>query len=507
MPEFEHVYDLAIIGGGINGAGIARDAAGRGLSVLLVEADDLAGATSSASSKLIHGGLRYLEYMEFRLVREALAEREVLKSIAPHMVTPMRFVLPHVPAMRPRPLIRLGLFLYDHLASRQTIPGSTSIDLAAAPAGAPLQDAYRHGFTYFDCWVDDARLVVTNARAAAEAGAEVRTRTRCTGAQRHAEHWHLQLRDEATGETLEAAARGLVNAAGPWVGQVAAGTDTGNGKAPGGGMRLVKGSHIVVPRLAGSSGEDAYILQNHDRRVVFVLPFEEHFSLIGTTDIPYDGDAKEACIDEAETRYLLDAVGRFVKRPPTAADIVWSFSGVRPLYDDNGSASASAVTRDYRLELDDGDGKPPLLTVMGGKLTTYRRLAEEAVKKLTPGLKVRQGAWTSAAALPGGDLPASDFAAFVDGLARQYERWDRRVIAGLARRHGSRVEDVIGDARDLQGMGRQIGGDLYEREVHYMSANEWARKPEDILWRRTKAGVHLSPDERRLALDAVGAML
>ncbi len=556
MPDSTRIYDLAIIGGGINGTGIARDAAGRGFSTLLVEAEDLGGATSSNSSKLIHGGLRYLEYREFRLVRESLAEREVLAVNAPHMVRPLRFVLPHVPDMRPRLLIRMGLFLYDHLARRQVIPGSTAIDLASTPQGAPLHDTYRHGFTYWDCWVDDARLVVINARAAAELGADIRCRTRCLKTQRRDGAWHLHLRDEMTGQTHEAVARGLVNAAGPWVGQVAADVDTGNNIASGapssaapggthgaahgahgahgGDIRLVKGSHIVVPKLSGCNGEDAYILQNHDRRVVFILPFEESFSLIGTTDVPYEGDARDAHIDETEIAYLLDAVGRFAKAPPIAADIVWSYSGVRPLYGDDDSVTPAAATRDYHLELegggvagsagstngastngastsstsgDNGGGEPPLLTVMGGKITTYRRLAEEALNMLEPVLNISGGAWTASVALPGGDLPAKDFSAFVDGLVRAHEHWDRKVIAGLARRHGSRIEDVIGDARDLNDMGQKIASDLYEREAHYMAKYEWAREPEDILWRRTKAGVHLSPEARETAAEILAAML
>lgn len=505
MPDDGTIHDLAIVGGGINGVGIARDAAGRGLSVLLVEAGDLGCGTSSASSKLIHGGLRYLEHMHFRLVRDALKEREVLMASAPHIVQPLRFVLPHVPAMRPRPLIRLGLFLYDRLARRRAIPGSAGVDLVSSGLGAPLRREYRHGFNYWDCWADDARLVVINARAAAERGADIRTRTSCVAAERLDGHWHLRLRDEANGETLKARARGLVNAAGPWVATVAKSIDTGSAAAAGPRMRLVKGSHIVVPRVAGA--DNAYILQHDDRRVIFVLPFEDRFSLIGTTDVPFEGDAGGVAIDAAETDYLIDAAGRFLKRPPTAADVVWSFSGVRPLYEDDKSAPASAVTRNYRLELGGGAGLPPLLTVMGGKLTTYRRLAEEAVDRLAPHLKIAGGCWTASAPLPGGDLPGADVDAFVDDLERRHDGFDRGYLARLARRHGSIADDVIGDSRSPQDMGRHIGADLYEREVLYMAAHEWAREPEDVLWRRTKTGLHLSATERETAAEALAAML
>jgi len=503
-PVKSTLYDLTIIGGGINGAGIARDAAGRGLSVLLVEAGDLAGATSSASSKLVHGGLRYLEQMEFRLVRAALKEREVLLAMAPHMVRPLRFVLPHVPAMRPRALIRLGLFLYDHLARRQTIPGSGAVDLASGALGAPLLDKHRHGFTYWDCWVDDARLVVLNAHAAAADGADIRTRTRFLGARPADGHWHLSLRDEATGETHDAAARALVNAAGPWVGQVDEDLAGVSGTQADGAVRLVKGSHIVVPRIAGA--DEAYILQNHDGRVVFVLPFEEHFSLIGTTDVFFHGDARDVDIDDDEIAYLLDAVGRFLKAPPVADDVVWSYAGVRPLFDD-AAQSASSVTRDYKLRLDAATDRPPTLTVLGGKLTTYRRLAEEAMQRLAPFFPTMGGPWTASSTLPGGDLPAAGFGAFLDDLERRHDRFDRHLLANLARRHGSLVSNVIGDAESPQDLGRHVGAGLYEREVVHMVDHEWAREPDDVLWRRSKTGVHLAPAERHRAAEAVASML
>ncbi|HEY5719427.1 MAG TPA: glycerol-3-phosphate dehydrogenase [Gammaproteobacteria bacterium] len=507
MGDPERLYDVAVIGGGINGAGIACDAAGRGLSVLLLEAGDLGGGTSSASTKLIHGGLRYLEYMEFRLVREALKEREILLAKAPHLVWPMRFVVPHCAAMRPWPLVRLGLFLYDHLAPRHRIPGSSGIDLATDPAGAPLRDEYRRGFTYWDCWADDARLVVLNARAAAQAGASVRTRTRCLSARREDGRWSVAWRDESSGATGVATARALVNAAGPWVGQVANRTETGHGRPPGTSVRLVKGSHIVVPRIPGTEGaESAYLLQNDDRRVVFILPFEHDLSLVGTTDVPFAGDASECRIDADEIDYLLEATGRYLKRPLNRDEVLWSFSGVRPLFDDEATA-AQAVTRDYRLQLDGADGAAPLLTVLGGKLTTYRRLAEEALERLAPCLQFPAGPWTANATLPGGDIPRGDSAAWVAELQRRRSGFARDFLARLAARHGTLVDQVLGDARDLGDLGEHVGGDLYEREVRHFAEHEWAREPDDVLWRRTKTGVHLPPERRAQAAETIARML
>ncbi len=507
MPDLNNIYDIAIIGGGINGVGIARDAAGRGLSVFLAEANDLGGATSSASSKLIHGGLRYLEHKEFRLVREALAEREVLRASAPHIVTPMRFVLPHVPEMRPRLLIRMGLLIYDHLSRRPTIPGSAAVNLQSSASGAPLLDTYRHGFTYWDCWADDSRLVIINARAASNLGATICTRTLCLGAKRHKKHWRLKLRNEETGDTYEIRARALINAGGPWVDRVLTGIDTGSNTASDAKLRLVKGSHIVIPRFTDCHSNDAYILQNTDGRVIFVLPFESRFLLIGTTDVPYQGNPQDVCIDNAEISYLLNVVSRFFKLKPTLKDISWSFSGVRPLYNDNDNASASELTRDYRLQLDAEQNHPPLLTVIGGKLTTYRRLAEETLEKLTPNLGITRGPWTASKTLPGGDFPADDVIEYTEGLVHRYKKWDQKLISGLVKRHGTCAEDVIGDARKLEEMGKHIGNDLYEREVAYMSTNEWAKTPEDILWRRTKTGIHLSTSRRRIATETVAEII
>jgi glycerol-3-phosphate dehydrogenase len=507
MADPAQLYDIAVIGGGINGTGIACDAAGRGLSVLLLEAGDLGGGTSSASTKLIHGGLRYLEYMEFRLVREALKEREILMAKAPHLIWPMRFVVPHCASMRPWPLVRIGLFLYDHLAPRHKIPGSSGINLETDPAGAPLRDEYRHGFTYWDCWADDARLVVLNARAAALAGATVRTRTRCLSARRESNRWSIDWRDETSGASGVAMARALVNAAGPWVGQVANNTQTGDRKPPGTSVRLVKGSHIVVPRIPGTGGsESAYLLQNHDSRVVFILPFERDLSLVGTTDVPFVGDASQCQIEADEIDYLLDATSRYLMTPLSRDDVLWSFSGVRPLFDDEATA-VQAVTRDYRLQLDGANGAAPLLTVLGGKLTTYRRLAEETLQRLAPHLHFPAGPWTANASLPGGDIPQGDTDAWLNDLERRRSGFARDFLARLVARHGTLVDQVLGDARELHDLGEHVAGDLYEREVHHFVEHEWACVPDDILWRRTKTGVHLTPAQRAQAAETIARML
>ncbi len=500
-------YDLAIIGGGVNGCGIAADAAGRGLTVLLAEMGDLGGATSSASSKLVHGGLRYLEHYAFRLVREALGEREVLLAKAPHIIWPLRFVLPHVPGQRPRWMLRAGLFLYDHLHRRKAVPGSAALDLASDPSGRPLKPELTRGFAYWDCWVDDARLVILNAQAAAECSAEILPRHEVTHARADGALWRLTIR--AGAQEREVRARALVNAAGPWVnhvGHLIAGT-----VAP--RLRLVKGSHIVVPRIAGA--DDAYLMQSSDGRVVFALPYEEHFTIIGTTDIPYHGDPRTVAIDEAEITYLIDLANRFFRTALNRQHVVWTYAGVRPLYDDQ-SANPSAVTRDYHLDLQASSGAPPLLTVMGGKVTTYRRLAEEALEQLEPHLAGIGPAWTAGAPLPGGDLdetghlvadPVAAFERFVARLGEQHPGFDRAFLRRLARRHGARVPAVIGDARNLAGMGHMFGPSVTEREVVYLKEREWAMSAEDILWRRTKAGLHLGADERARVTDAIAALL
>lgn len=496
------IHDLIVVGGGINGAGIAADAAGRGLSVVLAEKGDLASGTSSASSKLIHGGLRYLEHYELRLVRHALIEREVLLAKAPHIVHPLRFVLPHEGGQRPRWMIRAGLMLYDHLARRRLIPGSRAIDLSGERSRAALRADLRHGFAYWDCSVDDARLTVVNARDAASRGAEIMTRTEATRVRADGGHWVVGLAGE--GGVREVAGRVLVNAAGPWAGRFNEAIRSGAAGVAAAPVRLVKGSHIAVARVDGL--DDAVLLQARDGRVVFLLPFEERFTLIGTTDVVFEGDPGGAAISTEERDYLLEIANGYLRRALGVADIVWSFAGVRPLYDDH-SANPSAVTRDYRLELESSPAHPPLLTVLGGKITTYRRLAEDAMGLLAPHLPHMGPAWTAASPLPGGDLGGASFEAFVAELQRRRPGFDPPFIAGLARRHGGLTEDVLGDARSEAEMGQAIGGGLTEAEVRYLARHEWARNAEDVLWRRTKCGLHMSEGGRKLAAERIAAIL
>ena len=473
------MYDLLVIGGGINGAGIARDAAGRGLSVLLCERGDLAEHTSSASTKLIHGGLRYLEQYEFRLVREALAERERLMRLAPHIIWPLRFVLPHDSGLRPAWLLRIGLFLYDHLSRLRALPGSRSLRLTREGVGAPLQPRLTRGFAYSDCWVEDSRLVVLNALDASERGAAIRTRTNVESARREDGAWTATLHDAETGRRERVRARIVINAAGPWVGQTLLRTLSVEARPK---VRLVKGSHIVTRRLY--AGDQAYILQQPDRRIVFAIPYERDFTLIGTTDVPYEAGPSRVTISPDETRYLCDCINRSFAKVIGPDDVVWSYSGVRPLYDD-AAASASTVTRDYVLDLD-ADG-PPVLSVFGGKITTYRRLAEHALEKLAlPGLKP---AWTGSAPLPGGDVPGGDFEAFLERFRAAYPFLPDALALRLARAYGTRAERLLGNARTLADLGESFDGGLTAREVDYLVAEEWARSPDDILWRRTKLGL------------------
>jgi len=485
--------DVLVVGGGINGAGIARDLAGRGLDVVLCEKDDLAQATSSSSTKLIHGGLRYLEYKEFSLVRKALAEREVLLRSAPHIMWPLRFVMPHDPGMRPVWMIRLGLFLYDHLARREVLPGSHTVDLRRHPAGAPLQPRFSKGFVYSDGWVDDARLVVLNAIDAVERGATVLTRWRCRDAQRAADGWQVTLaHGDGAFHTLRA--RAVVNAAGPWAAQfLSEHAHLRHERA----LRLVKGSHIVVRKLFDH--DQAYIFQNTDKRIIFAIPYEHDFTLIGTTDVEHHGEIGGAKIDESEIRYLCEQASRYFARPVVPADVVWTYSGVRPLLDDE-SGDPSAVTRDYSLELD--TTQAPLLTVWGGKITTFRRLAEEAADLLMAplGADPQRGAWTAGAFLPGGDLnkwigparrPDADFERFEQTLRRRYPQFDAAVLRRLGRAYGARIDRVIGDAP-----GAEVAPGLFESELHYLHDNEWARSADDVLWRRSKLGLHYSAEER-----------
>ena len=484
----DQLFDLAVIGGGVNGAGIARDAAGRGAKVLLLEAGDLAQGTSSASTKLIHGGLRYLEHYEFGLVRESLREREALWAIAPHIIHPLRFVLPYVQGLRPRWLLRLGLFLYDHIGGRKRLPPTRTIDLKRHPAGRPLKPGFGTGFEYSDGWVDDARLVLLNAKDAAERGAEVRTRTRVIGASRVGEHWEIA----TSGGTFRA--RALVNAAGPQVLEV----ESALGDAPDYGMRLVRGSHIVVRNLFNHSY--AYFFQLADGRIFFAIPYERDFTLIGTTDRDQaPGDPIKA--SDEEIAYLCDGASTYFKTAITPADVVWTYSGVRPLVDD-GSGKPEAATRGYRLELSDMAKGAPLLSVYGGKITTYRHLAEEAVDLLAPRLSALSGsAWTRAAALPGGDFAIDGLAALMAGLAADYPFLGPNDIDRIARAYGTRARAWLGDAQGWQALGRNFGGGLSAPEVDYLRTEEWAVSAEDVLWRRTKLGLRLSAEEKARLAD------
>jgi len=475
--------DLLVIGGGINGAGIARDAAGRGLSVMLCEKDDLASHTSSASTKLIHGGLRYLEQYEFRLIAEALREREVLLRAAPHIVWPLRFVLPHDRAMRPRWLLRAGLALYDGLAGfGRSLPGSRGVRLDRAPHRGVLRDHLKRGFEYSDCWVEDARLVVLTAMDAALRGAQILTRTECVALERAAESWRAVLRDR--GGDREIAARAVVNAAGPWVDGVA---KMALGAGTHAHLRLVKGSHIVVPR--GIPGEQAYILQQPDGRIVFAIPYERDFTLIGTTDEAFAGDPGEVAISQSEIDYLIAAVGRSFRSGVTRDEIVWSYSGVRPLYDDKARRN-STVTRDYVFEVDAAGGAP-ILSIYGGKITTFRRLAEHALKKLAKHVPMG-GAWTADAPLPGGDMP--DFADFLWDASERFGWLPPEMLLRLARAYGTRLDQVLQDASELADLGRDFGGGLYEAELRYLVEHEFARTAQDVLWRRGKLGLHLGAE-------------
>jgi glycerol-3-phosphate dehydrogenase len=477
-------YDLLIIGGGINGAGIARDAAGRGLKVLLVEKDDLSAHTSSSSSKLIHGGLRYLEHFEFRLVAEALAEREVLLRVARHLVWPVRFVMPHVPGLRPRWMIRTGLFLYDHLARRASLPGSEAVRLDALPYNAGLKPQFRHGFVYSDCRVDDARLVVINVMDARKRGAEILIRTECLSARREGGSWHATLSGHR-----EVHARAIVNAAGPWVKRV---LNERLGQPSKDGVKLVKGSHIVLPQLY--AGDHAFILQNDDRRVVFMIPYGERHTLVGTTDVPFEGDPNEVQASQAEAEYLCRAAGRYLARSIEPAQVAWRYAGVRPLYDD-GTSDPSAITRDYTLRVDDASGSAPALSVYGGKITTYRRLAEHALRDLAPYFPGLKGDWTAGEPLIGGDFAGASREQARDTFFAHYRSLPQKMLRGLFRRHGMLAYEVLGGARTLADLGEDFGAELYAREVDYLVEREWARTAEDVLWRRTKAGLHLTPQQ------------
>ncbi len=494
-PNDANVYDLAVIGAGINGAGVARDAAGRGLKVLVVEQDDIASGTSWTSTKLIHGGLRYLEYYEFRLVRESLSEREVVLRQAPHLVQPLQFVLPHEPHLRPAWMIRAGLVLYDHLSRRVTLPGSFSVELRDSKWGAGLKPDFRKGFVYADAHVDDARLVVANEMSARELGADVRVRTKLVGARRDGALWRVTL--AAGGATTEVAARAIANVAGPWVKVVRDELRAAPSKE---NVRHVKGSHIVVPRVHREN--HAYILQNKDNRIVFVIPFEERYSLIGTTDVPVaEFEQPEISVDEVD--YLLALANTYLAQPLARGDIVWTFSGIRPLYDD-GQSDPSAITRDYVLKLDGGGAAgPPLLSVYGGKITTYRKLAEHVLDELAPFLPPMKPTWTYSAVLPGGDLPSGGIEAWIGEMRRRYAGLPPEIVRGVARRHGALAPRVLGDAKKAADLGSHFGNGLTSREVDWLVREEWARSADDVLWRRTKCGLGLAAGARAEVAAAV----
>lgn len=478
-----NMLDLFVIGGGVNGCGIARDAAGRGLSVTLAEMGDLAQATSSASSKLFHGGLRYLEYYEFRLVREALREREVLLQAMPHISWPMRFILPHHKGLRPRWLLRLGLFLYDHLGGRKILPATRVLDLTTDKVGAPLKGQYRRGFEYSDCWVQDARLVVLNAMDARDRGATILTRTKVTGATRHADHWEITTEDANTGATQTHLARRVVNAAGPWVADVLTGTLAQNSREK---IRLVRGSHIVVPKIFDHN--QPYILQGGDGRIVFAIPYEGDFTLIGTTDVDHEGDTQTAVCSDEETSYLCNFVSDYFETPVRPEDVVWTYSGVRPLYDD-GADTATAATRDYVLSLN--EDAAPVLSVFGGKITTYRRLSEDAVTKLGLGEN-----WTAGVAMPGGDFAWDGVPDLAAQLQQKFpfltERWAMR----LATTYGTRAFALLGKAQIRKDLGEDFGADLTSAELAYLRDQEFAMTGEDVLWRRTKLGLRLTKEQQ-----------
>ncbi len=483
------IHDIFVIGGGINGCGIARDAVGRGFSVFLAEMNDLASGTSSRSTKLIHGGLRYLEFYEFRLVREALMERETLWKNAPHIIWPMRFVLPYQKGLRPAWLLRLGLFLYDHIGGRKLLPATRTLDMTRDPAGKPLKKLFQKAFEYSDCWVNDARLVALVARDAADRGAVIRTRTKVVGARRENDRWKVSLEDIRTGRSETVEARLLVNAAGPWVDEVL--TET-VGRKDAHNVRLVQGSHIVIARKF----EDprAYFFQNKDGRIIFAIPYEEDFTLIGTTDQDYRGDPRDVKISSTEIDYLCSAASEYFAEPVSRGDIVWTYSGVRPLFDD-GASKAQEATRDYVIKANAKDGEAPLINSFGGKITTFRKLSESVLEKIEEHLGQRGKAWTANAKLPGGDFAPTGFDGEVSRLKADYPFLDRSHARRLMRLYGTKARAILGLAKSEDDLGRCFGSDLYEAEIHYLMREEWAVTADDVLWRRTKRGLKLSEDQ------------
>jgi glycerol-3-phosphate dehydrogenase len=489
------IYDLFIIGGGVNGCAIARDAAGRGLSIFLAEQNDLASGTSSASTKLIHGGLRYLEHYEFRLVREALIEREVLLNSAPHIIWPLRFVLPHHAGLRPRWLIRLGLFIYDHLGGRKILPPTRSINFQIDPTGQPLKDIYTHGYEYSDCWVEDSRLVVLMAKDAAKRGAVIRTRTTVSKARRIEGGWSVEIKNaDGTVETIQA--KVLVNAAGPWISEVLA---TVVGRNDPDKIRMVKGSHIVVDRLYDH--DKCYFFQNADGRIGFAIPYETNFTLIGTTDEDYQGEPGKPEISEAETDYLLKSVNEYFKRTVTKDMIRWTYSGIRPLYDD-GASKAQEATRDYVLKIDQPENQAPLLSVFGGKITTSRKLAEHALEKLKPFFPKLKALWTADASLPGG-IAYANVAAYIKEQQRSFSFLKPQNVLRLFRAYGSEMQEILKDARFASDLGKSFGP-LSEREVEYLRKNEWVKCADDILWRRSKLGLHMKAEDIQALREFMG---
>lgn len=483
------MYDVLIVGGGVNGVGIARDAAGRGLSVGLCEKGDLGQATSSASTKLFHGGLRYLEYYEFRLVRQALFERELLLQAMPHISWPMRFVLPHHKGLRPRWLVRLGLFIYDHLGGRKILPKTKSLDLTSDVAGMPLKDSYQRGYEYSDCWVEDARLVSLNARDAAERGAEIMTRTQLMSAERRGDIWQATIKDVETGAERVVEAKAIVNAGGPWVEDIIRNRLRMNSSD---GIRLVRGSHIVTKQLF-THGKP-YIFQQSDGRIVFAIPYETDFTLIGTTDAEQTEDPDKAACSPEEAEYLCKAVSEYFEKPVTQDDIVWTYAGVRPLYDD-GASSATAATRDYVLKLDGEQNEAPIVNIFGGKITTYRKLSEKVVEMLRPRFQDMEPGWTAGIPLPGGDFTVDSVKTLVSILRSGYPFLDPAWALRLVRAYGTDAAKMLGDAKSLEDLGVHFGWNLYQREVEWLMRHEWARTADDVLWRRSKIGLRVSKEE------------
>jgi glycerol-3-phosphate dehydrogenase len=482
------MYDLFIIGGGVNGCSIARDAAGRGIKVFLAEMNDLASGTSSASTKLIHGGLRYLEHYEFRLVREALIEREVLLRSAPHIIWPLRFILPHHQGLRPRWLIRLGLFMYDHLGGRKILPPTRSVDLTNDVTGIPLKEEFTKAFEYSDCWVEDSRFVVLNARDAANKGAIIRTRTKVQSARRIDGGWSIDIVG-SDGKTDTIEAKVLLNSAGPWVSEVLSSVIGRNDPDK---IRMVKGSHLVVDKLYDH--DRCYIFQNADSRICFAIPYENDFTLIGTTDEDHKGDPGKPEISESEANYLLAAVSEYFKKPVTRNMVRWAYSGIRPLYDD-GASKAQEATRDYVLKVDQPEGQAPLLSVFGGKITTSRKLAEHALEKLAAFFPNATAPWNRDAPLPGGNIAVSDVAKYVEAKKKAYSFLKPANVVRMFKAYGTEMDKILGNARFASDLGQFIGP-VSEREIEFLRTNEWVTSAEDILWRRSKLGLHMSADEQ-----------